>query len=36
MPPGGGMPTLPGLPGGPGAGAPFNLPPGFDRFMKKK
>ena len=33
MPPGG----LPGLPGGSGpGGAPFNLPPGFDRFMKKK
>jgi signal recognition particle subunit SRP54 len=25
---------LPGLPGGPGA-QPFNLPPGFDKFMKK-
>jgi signal recognition particle subunit SRP54 len=38
--PGGGMPPMPGgglggLPG-PGAGAaPFNLPPGFDKFMKK-
>jgi signal recognition particle subunit SRP54 len=30
LPPGG----LPGLPGG-GGGAPFNLPPGFDKFMKK-
>jgi signal recognition particle subunit SRP54 len=39
---GGGMPGagsappagLPGLPGG-GGGQPFNLPPGFDKFMKK-
>jgi signal recognition particle subunit SRP54 len=30
LPPGG----LPGLPGG-GGGAPFNLPPGFDKFIKK-
>jgi signal recognition particle subunit SRP54 len=31
--PGGGFP---GLPSGPGTGgAPFNLPPGFDKFMKK-
>jgi signal recognition particle subunit SRP54 len=29
----GGMPTLPGLPGG--GSAPFNLPPGFDKFIKK-
>ncbi|MDB5685339.1 MAG: signal recognition particle protein [Sphingomonas bacterium] len=36
LPPGGGggMPSLPGLPGG--GSAPFNLPPGFDKFMKKK
>ena len=27
-----GMPGLPGLPGG---NAPFNLPPGFDKFIKK-
>jgi signal recognition particle subunit SRP54 len=38
---GGGMPAggLPGLPGsgGPGGGgAPFNLPPGFNKFIKKK
>lgn len=37
--PGGGAapPTgLPGLPGaGGGTGSPFNLPPGFDKFMKK-
>ena len=37
--PGGSAPGLPpgGLPGLPGAGggAPFNLPPGFDRFIKK-
>ena len=39
---GGGMPGAgaappPGMPGLPGAGAnaPFNLPPGFDKFMKK-
>ncbi|HEY0312405.1 MAG TPA: signal recognition particle protein [Allosphingosinicella sp.] len=36
---GGGMPPMPGgglggLPG-PGGAAPFNLPPGFDKFMKK-
>jgi signal recognition particle subunit SRP54 len=32
LPPGG----LPGLPGaGGGAGAPFNLPPGFDKILKK-
>jgi len=31
LPPGG----LPGLPGGGGGGAPFNLPPGFDKFIKK-
>jgi signal recognition particle subunit SRP54 len=30
--PGGQMPQLPGLPGGP---APFNLPPGFNKFSKK-
>ena len=30
-PPGG----LPGLPGGAGGGQPFNLPPGFDKFLKK-
>jgi signal recognition particle subunit SRP54 len=30
--PGGQMPQLPGLPGG---AAPFNLPPGFDKFSKK-
>jgi signal recognition particle subunit SRP54 len=29
----GGMPNLPGLPGG--GSAPFNLPPGFDKFIKK-
>jgi len=29
----GGMPGLPGLPGG--GNAPFNLPPGFDKFIKK-
>jgi signal recognition particle subunit SRP54 len=36
MPGGGGMPSggLPGLPGA-GGGQPFNLPPGFDKFMKK-
>jgi signal recognition particle subunit SRP54 len=35
--PGGGAPSggLPGLPGPGGAAAPFNLPPGFDKFMKK-
>jgi signal recognition particle subunit SRP54 len=27
-------PGLPGLPGG-GGGAPFNLPPGYDKFIKK-
>lgn len=40
---GGGMPQmpdgaggLPGLPGGGmGGGAPFNMPPGFDKFLKK-
>jgi signal recognition particle subunit SRP54 len=26
---------LPGLPGGAGGATPFNLPPGFDKFMKK-
>lgn len=31
MPPGG----IPGLPGAGGGGAPFNLPPGFDKFIKK-
>jgi len=31
----GGAGGLPGLPGGAGGGAPFNLPPGFDKFMKK-
>jgi signal recognition particle subunit SRP54 len=31
--PQGGLPGLPG--GGAGGGAPFNLPPGFDKFMKK-
>ena len=30
---GGGMPGLPGLPGQ--GGAPMNLPPGFEKFMKK-
>jgi signal recognition particle subunit SRP54 len=30
--PGGG---LGGLPGPGGGAAPFNLPPGFDKFMKK-
>ncbi len=38
MPGGGGIgaapPGLPGLPGG-GGNQPFNLPPGFDKFMKK-
>jgi len=29
---GGGLPNLPGLPGG--GNAPFNLPPGFDKFIK--
>jgi signal recognition particle subunit SRP54 len=33
--PAGGLPGLPG-PGGPiGGGAPFNLPPGFNKFIKK-
>jgi len=37
---GGGMPPMPGgglggLPGPGGGAAPFNLPPGFDKFMKK-
>jgi signal recognition particle subunit SRP54 len=32
LPPGGGMP---GLPGGGAGGNPFGLPPGFDKFMKK-
>ena len=32
---GGGMGGLPGLPGLGGGGAPFNLPPGFDKFLKK-
>jgi signal recognition particle subunit SRP54 len=37
---GGGMPPLPGgvsgaLPGLGGSGAPMNLPPGFEKFMKK-
>jgi signal recognition particle subunit SRP54 len=36
---GGGMPPLPGgasaMPGLPGGAAPFNLPPGFEKFMKK-
>jgi signal recognition particle subunit SRP54 len=31
--PGGGGSAPPGLPGA--GGAPFNLPPGFDKFMKK-
>ena len=31
--PAGGMPG--GLPGLPGGSAPFNLPPGFDKFSKK-
>jgi signal recognition particle subunit SRP54 len=37
MPGGGALPPggLPGLPGGGGGAAPFNLPPGFDKFMKK-
>ncbi|MDB5698168.1 MAG: signal recognition particle protein [Alphaproteobacteria bacterium] len=30
-----GLPGLPGGPGGPGGGAPFNLPPGFNKFIKK-
>jgi len=30
----GGMPGLPGLPGG-GGSTPFNLPPGFDKFIKR-
>ncbi|HMC91518.1 MAG TPA: signal recognition particle protein [Allosphingosinicella sp.] len=39
--PSGALPDLsggfPGLPGGlPGGSAPFNLPPGFDKFKKKK
>jgi signal recognition particle subunit SRP54 len=34
---GGGQPPagLPGLPGAGGGSAPFNLPPGFDKFLKK-
>jgi signal recognition particle subunit SRP54 len=35
---GGGMPQMPsggGMPGLPGSSAPFNLPPGFDKFIKK-
>jgi len=32
---GGGMGGLPGLPGLGGGSAPFNLPPGFDKFIKK-
>jgi signal recognition particle subunit SRP54 len=32
---GGGMGGLPGLPGLGGGNAPFNLPPGFDKFLKK-
>jgi signal recognition particle subunit SRP54 len=36
---GGGMPQMPqgggSLPGLPGGNAPFNLPPGFDKFVKK-
>lgn len=36
---GGGMPQMPqgggSLPGLPGGNAPFNLPPGFDKFIKK-
>lgn len=37
LPGGGAAPPagLPGLPGAGGAGSPFNLPPGFDKFMKK-
>jgi signal recognition particle subunit SRP54 len=31
----GGAGGLPGLPGGAGANAPFNLPPGFDKFIKR-
>ena len=34
LPPGGGLPGLPG--GGTGGGAPFGMPPGFDKFIKKK
>ena len=34
LPAGGLPPGVPGLPGA-GGGAPFNLPPGFDKFMKK-
>ena len=33
MTPGGQLPG--GLPGLPGGGAGFNLPPGFDKFSKK-
>jgi len=33
--PGGGAGGLPGLPGLGGGNAPFNLPPGFDKFLKK-
>ena len=33
--PGGALPGgMPGLPG-PGGGAPFNLPPGFDKFHEE-
>jgi signal recognition particle subunit SRP54 len=35
---GGGMPQMPsggGMPGLPGSSAPYNLPPGFDKFIKK-
>ena len=36
MAPGGQLPGgMPGLPGLPGGGKPFNLPPGFDKFGKK-
>jgi signal recognition particle subunit SRP54 len=32
---GGGAGGMPGLPGPGAGGAPFNLPPGFDKFLKK-
>jgi signal recognition particle subunit SRP54 len=31
----GGLSGMPGLPGPGGGNAPFNLPPGFDKFLKK-
>jgi signal recognition particle subunit SRP54 len=34
-PEGGGLSGMPGLPGPGGGNAPFNLPPGFDKFIKK-